>query len=228
MKLGWLLGAAADRAAGADAAASSPSRSSTPIRSRSASRPAIRCPTASCCGRASRRSRSRAAACRWRSSRSTGRLRATRGSRAIAQKGIALARPELGHSVHVEVGGLEPGREYWYRFRAGDEISQIGRTKTAPPAGRRGRSPAVCRLRLQSLRDRLLHRVPPDRRRAVRLRVPHRRLHLRRPRGRRTQRSSSASTTARKSTRSSTIETATRSTSPIAISWRRTPRRRGS
>jgi alkaline phosphatase D len=53
----------------------------------------------------------------------------------IAQKGTALARPELGHSVHVEVGGLEPGREYWYRFRAGDEVSQTGRTKTAPAAG---------------------------------------------------------------------------------------------
>src|SRR5262245_61815708 len=34
--------------------------------------------------------------------------------RTIAQKGTALARPELGHSVHVEVGGLEPGRPYWY------------------------------------------------------------------------------------------------------------------
>ena len=53
----------------------------------------------------------------------------------MAQKGVTLARPELGHSVHVEVGGLEPGREYWYRFRAGDEVSQIGRTKTAPAAG---------------------------------------------------------------------------------------------
>jgi alkaline phosphatase D len=54
--------------------------------------------------------------------------------RQIALKGTALARPELGHSVHVEVSGLEPGREYWYRFRAGDEMSQTGRTKTAPPA----------------------------------------------------------------------------------------------
>ena len=54
---------------------------------------------------------------------------------AIAQKGTAIARPELGHSVHVEVSGLEPGREYWYRFRAGNEVSRTGRTKTAPPAG---------------------------------------------------------------------------------------------
>jgi alkaline phosphatase D len=55
--------------------------------------------------------------------------------RAIAKKGVAMARPELGHSVHVEVEGLEPGREYWYRFRAGAEISQVGRTVTAPPIG---------------------------------------------------------------------------------------------
>jgi alkaline phosphatase D len=53
----------------------------------------------------------------------------------IAGKGTAIARPELGHSVHVEAGGLEPGREYWYRFRAGAETSQIGRTKTAPAPG---------------------------------------------------------------------------------------------
>src|SRR3954465_585394 len=60
----------------------------------------------------------------------------------IAQRGTAVARPELGHSVHVEVAGLEPAREYWYRFRAGDEVSRTGRTKTAPPAGA-----AVDRLR---------------------------------------------------------------------------------
>ncbi len=53
--------------------------------------------------------------------------------RTVVRKGAAVARPELGHSVHVEVPGLEPGREYWYRFRAGGEISQTGRTKTAPP-----------------------------------------------------------------------------------------------
>jgi len=62
--------------------------------------------------------------------------------RSIAQKGSAIARPELGHSVHVEVPGLSPGREYWYRFRCGGEVSQIGRTKTAPAAGA-----AVDRLR---------------------------------------------------------------------------------
>jgi alkaline phosphatase D len=52
--------------------------------------------------------------------------------RSIAQKGVATARPELGHSVHVEVDGLQPGREYWYRFHAGRETSQVGRAVTAP------------------------------------------------------------------------------------------------
>lgn len=62
-------------------------------------------------------------------------IAADSGFRTMAQKGTAIARPELGHSVHVEVSDLQPGREYWYRFRAGDEVSHTGRTKTAPAAG---------------------------------------------------------------------------------------------
>ena len=56
--------------------------------------------------------------------------------RTIERKGVATARPELGHSVHVEVDGLRPGRDYWYRFHAGTEVSPAGRTKTAPAANR--------------------------------------------------------------------------------------------
>lgn len=55
--------------------------------------------------------------------------------RTVVQRGTALARPELGHSVHVEVSGLQPGRHYWYRFRAGAELSATGRTKAAPAEG---------------------------------------------------------------------------------------------
>lgn len=51
----------------------------------------------------------------------------------IAHSGRAEALPELGHSVHVEVEGLRPGREYFYRFHAGDAVSPVGRTKTTPP-----------------------------------------------------------------------------------------------
>ena len=37
--------------------------------------------------------------------------------------------------MHAEVEGLEPAREYFYRFKAGSEISPVGRTKTAPVPG---------------------------------------------------------------------------------------------
>lgn len=50
----------------------------------------------------------------------------------VVAKGSALARPELGHSVHVEVAGLEPARPYWYRFAIGRERSIAGRAKTLP------------------------------------------------------------------------------------------------
>ena len=55
--------------------------------------------------------------------------------RNVVRRGETNARPELGHSVHVEVEGLRPGREYFYRFKAGDETSPVGRTKTFPSLG---------------------------------------------------------------------------------------------
>lgn len=57
------------------------------------------------------------------------------GFKTIVRKGSAVARPELGHAVHVEVGGLQPARPYWYRFVAGRERSFPGRAMTAPAAG---------------------------------------------------------------------------------------------
>jgi alkaline phosphatase D len=50
----------------------------------------------------------------------------------IVRSGEAIATPQLGHSVHVEVDGLEPDRWYWYRFRAGDATSPVGRARTTP------------------------------------------------------------------------------------------------
>lgn len=52
--------------------------------------------------------------------------------RRVAASGVRIAHPDLGHSVHVELDGLEPGREYWYRFRAGRYVSRVGLTRTAP------------------------------------------------------------------------------------------------
>ena len=60
----------------------------------------------------------------------------------VVQQGTEVATPLLGHSVHVEVGGLEPARWYWYQFRAGSEVSRVGRTRTLPAVGA-----AVGRLR---------------------------------------------------------------------------------
>ncbi len=50
----------------------------------------------------------------------------------VVRRGTAVATPQLGHSVHAEVDGLEPDRWYWYRFRAGDAESPVARTRTFP------------------------------------------------------------------------------------------------
>lgn len=55
--------------------------------------------------------------------------------RGVVRAGEELATPELGHSVHAEVSGLRPDREYYYRFRVGKFLSPVGRTRTAPEYG---------------------------------------------------------------------------------------------
>jgi len=57
------------------------------------------------------------------------------GFRQVVRRGVEPARPELGHSVHVEVGGLQSAAWYWYRFRSGNNESRVGRTRTAPAPG---------------------------------------------------------------------------------------------
>ncbi|MBW4614709.1 MAG: alkaline phosphatase [Desmonostoc vinosum HA7617-LM4] len=49
----------------------------------------------------------------------------------VVRRGKTLASPDLAHSVHVDVRGLEPDRWYWYQFQVGNEVSAIGRTRTA-------------------------------------------------------------------------------------------------
>jgi alkaline phosphatase D len=56
--------------------------------------------------------------------------------RRVVRAGWATASPGLGHSVHVDVRHLRPDAWYFYRFRAGDQVSPVGRTRTAPPRGR--------------------------------------------------------------------------------------------
>ncbi|QIZ39995.1 alkaline phosphatase [Saccharopolyspora sp. ASAGF58] len=56
--------------------------------------------------------------------------------RKIEASGDAWALPELAHSVHVEVDGLAPDREWFYRFHYRSDVSPVGRTRTAPPPHR--------------------------------------------------------------------------------------------
>ena len=57
--------------------------------------------------------------------------------RQVVRRGTARARAEHAHSVHVDVRGLRPGREYWYRFEVDGHLSEVGRTQTAPAHDRR-------------------------------------------------------------------------------------------
>jgi alkaline phosphatase D len=52
----------------------------------------------------------------------------------VARRGVATAEPGFAHSLHVDATGLEPATAYFYRFRAGDETSPVGRTRTLPAA----------------------------------------------------------------------------------------------
>jgi alkaline phosphatase D len=47
-------------------------------------------------------------------------------------EGDEVARPELAHTVHVELSGLQPDRPYWYRFKIGSDRSITGRARTLP------------------------------------------------------------------------------------------------
>jgi alkaline phosphatase D len=52
----------------------------------------------------------------------------------IIASGNAMAPAELAHSVHVEVHGLLPHRDYFYQFNMGGEESALGHFRTAPAA----------------------------------------------------------------------------------------------
>ncbi|KIF71783.1 alkaline phosphatase [Streptomyces sp. AcH 505] len=67
--------------------------------------------------------------------------------RKVVRRGVAIADPDLAHSVHVDVRGLEPGRVYWYRFRAGTYVSPAGRTRTI------ARDPSKLRVALASCQN---------------------------------------------------------------------------
>ena len=55
--------------------------------------------------------------------------------REVMRRGVAPAEQAFAYSVHLDVGGLQPGRSYWYRFTSGDAASRIGRAVTLPAPG---------------------------------------------------------------------------------------------
>ena len=59
------------------------------------------------------------------------------GMRHVVARGVEVATPENGHSVHADVRGLRPAADYFYRFRTAGSLSAIGRTRTAPSHGSR-------------------------------------------------------------------------------------------
>jgi alkaline phosphatase D len=55
--------------------------------------------------------------------------------RDVVRRGEAIAERAFGYSVHVDAGGMQPGRPYWYRFTSGEAASRIGRAVTLPAPG---------------------------------------------------------------------------------------------
>jgi alkaline phosphatase D len=55
--------------------------------------------------------------------------------RFVVDRGTVSALPGLAHSVHVEVEGLSPDREYYYQFRYRHDVSDVGRSRTTPRSG---------------------------------------------------------------------------------------------
>jgi alkaline phosphatase D len=48
----------------------------------------------------------------------------------VLKSGTAATQPERDFIVKVDVTGLAPGGTYYYRFKAGDAVSPVGRTRT--------------------------------------------------------------------------------------------------
>ena len=55
-----------------------------------------------------------------------------RSFRSIVRHGSVVTSPRSDHTVKVDVTGLRPYTQYYYRFRAHGQTSPIGRTQTAP------------------------------------------------------------------------------------------------
>ncbi|WLW55535.1 alkaline phosphatase D family protein [Streptomyces sp. YU58] len=73
--------------------------------------------------------------------------------RRIARRGTTIAHPEFHHAVHVDIGHLDSGRLFHYRFRVGGWVSETGRTRTAPAAGARSSALTLAAVSCQAYHD---------------------------------------------------------------------------
>jgi alkaline phosphatase D len=71
----------------------------------------------------------------------------------IVRKGTTVALPDEAHSARVELDGLNPDHEYFYRFKVGPEISPVGRTRTTAPGNSLVRSFTFAFVSCQNFSD---------------------------------------------------------------------------
>jgi alkaline phosphatase D len=57
------------------------------------------------------------------------------GFKSIVARGEEKAWPEFAHSLHIDVTGLKPATQYFYRFKCAGETSGTGMVRTTPPLG---------------------------------------------------------------------------------------------
>ncbi len=50
----------------------------------------------------------------------------------VVRHGTIDATADLGHAIHIDLDGLDPGSEFHYRFHTREHTSPTGRTRTAP------------------------------------------------------------------------------------------------
>jgi alkaline phosphatase/alkaline phosphatase D len=53
----------------------------------------------------------------------------------VIQSGATQAAQARDHTAKVDVGGLRPGHDYFYRFHSADAVSPVGRGRTLPQGG---------------------------------------------------------------------------------------------
>ena len=61
----------------------------------------------------------------------------------LVSSGSTLASAASGHTAKADATGLAAGKDYFFRFRSGDTVSPVGRTRTLPAAGATSVSLAV-------------------------------------------------------------------------------------